>query len=129
MHEPMFWRGGMPTHLVSKPSTYQKWELSEPLPFKYTTWTNDVAAMGWVWYLEALACLRMHAHRRLRESVLKVCQMGQKHGWVWYERYHAGEGDTVKPGGAYGYCDYAAILVRAVLGNPGVFPEAQQIRA
>ena len=82
-----------------------------------------------MWYLEALACLRMHAHRRLRESVLKVCQMGQKHGWVWYERYHAGEGDTVKPGGAYGYCDYAAIPVRAVLGNPGVFPEAQQIRA
>jgi len=128
MHEPMFWRGGMPTHLVTKPSTYEKWEFAEPLPFKYegyVTNTNEVAAMGRTWYLEVLACLRMHEYRRLREAVLKVCQMGQKSGWLWYERYRGGEGNTVKPVGSYGYCEYAAILVRAVLGNPAVFPESK----
>ena len=129
MQEPMFWRGGMPTHLVTKPGAYQQWEHAEPLPFKYTDWTNDVAAMGRVWYLEVLACLRMREHKRLRESVSKVCQMGQKEGWLWYERYHAGEGNTVKPGGSYGYCEYPAILIRAVLGNPSVFPESGRAAA
>lgn len=127
MQEPVFWRGGMPTHLVTKPFAYQPWEHAEPLPFKYTEWTNDVAAMGRVWYLEVLACLKMQEHKRLRESVVKVCQKGQQSGWLWYERYHAGEGDTVKPGGAYGYCEYAAILIRAVVGNPTVFPESSRV--
>jgi len=125
MHEPMFWRGGMPTHLVTKPSTYEKWEFTEPLPFKVTVYTGDVAAMGRVWYLEVLACQRMREYGRLRESVLKVCQMGQKEGGLWHERYYAGEGNTVKPGANYRYCEYAAILVRAVLGNPAVFPESK----
>jgi len=85
-----------------------------------------VAAMGRVWYLEVLACQRMQEHARLRKSVLEVCQMGQKEGWLWYERYHAGEGNTVKPGGAYGYCEYPAILIRAIVGNPAVFPESRR---
>ena len=85
--------------------------------------------MGRVWYLEVLSCLRMQDYGRLRKSVLKVCEMGQKTGWLWYERYHAGEGNTVKPGGAYGYCEYPAILVRAVLSNPAVFPECRHLRS
>lgn len=121
--EPMFWRGGMPTQLVTKPFAYQSWELTEPLPFKFHDYTNDVAAMGRVWYLETLACLRLKDHQRLRESVVKVCQMGQKDGDHWHERYHPGDGDTVKPGGAYGYCEYPAILLRTVLGNPEIFPK------
>ena len=32
----------------------------------------------------------------------------------------------MKPGASYRYCEYAAILVRAVLGNPAVFPESKQ---
>ncbi len=127
--EPAFWRGQMPTHLVTRPEAYEKWEYSEPLPFEYTAFTNDVAAMGRVWYLEALACVRMRAHLRLREGVVKVCRMGQKHDWLWHERYHSSGPDAVKPGGSYGYCEYPAILVRAVLGNPGVFPEARRIHA
>jgi len=123
--EPAFWRGDMPTHSVTRPDTYQPWEFSEPLPFPYTTPTQDVAAMGRVWYLEVLASVRMGAHRRLRDSVVKVCRMGERHGWLWHERYHAAPGNTVKPGGAGGYCEYAAILARAVLGNPKVFPEAR----
>ena len=54
--------------------------------------------------------------------------MGQKHDWLWHERYHAGEGDTVKPSQLRGYCEYPAVLVRAVLGTPDVFPEARSLR-
>lgn len=126
-NEPAFWRGGMPTHSVTKPGTYQAWELSEPLPFAYTTPTQDVAAMGRVWYLETLACLRMKEHRRLRESVVKVCQMGERNNWWWHERYHAAGENAVKPAGAAGYCEYAAVLARTVLGNPAVFPEVRAV--
>lgn len=62
----------------------------------------------------------------LRKSVLEVSQMGRKEGWLWDERYHAGEGNTVKPGGAYGYCEYPAILIRAIVSNPAVFPESRR---
>jgi hypothetical protein len=126
--EKAFWLGDMPTHVVTKPRTYEAWELPEPVPFKHTKTTYDVAAMGRVWHLEALACLRMRDHRRLRESVIKVCQMGRRHGWFWYERYPATWFNRVKPVGTYGYCEYPSILVRVVLGNPGVFPEAKQIQ-
>jgi hypothetical protein len=65
----------------------------------------------------------MKDYQRLRESVEKVCAMGQKEGGYWHERYHPGEGDTVKPGGVYQYCEYPAILLRTVLGNPSIFPK------
>jgi hypothetical protein len=126
--EPAFWRGDLPTFLVTKPATYQKWELSEPLPFAYDAYTHDVAAMGRVWYLEALACLEMKDYRRLRTSVMKVCEAGKKTDWSWYERYHA-QGESVKPVGNARYCEYPAILVRVVLGNPDIFPEAKGLRA
>jgi hypothetical protein len=123
MAQPDFWRGGLPTHLVTKPVTYEKWEFAEPLPFAYADYTHDVSAMGRVWYLEALACMRMKADRRLRESVIKVCEMGRLHDWVWFERYHAAANNTVKPGGHGLYCEYPAILVRVLLTNRKLFPE------
>jgi len=123
LREPMFWRGGMPTQSACMPFNYQPWELNEPLPFEFHEYTNDVAAMGRVWYLETLACLRLKDFGRLRESVVKVCQMGRKSNGLWYERYHPVEGDAVKPGGQYGYCEYPAILLRTVLGNPLIFPK------
>ncbi|MDB6023991.1 MAG: hypothetical protein JWM68_214, partial [Verrucomicrobiales bacterium] len=126
--EKAFWRGDLPTYLVTKPNTYEKWELAEPLPFPYTSFTQDVAAMGRVWYLEALACMQMRDYRRLRESVIKVCEVGKKYDWFWHERYHAAEGNSVKPVGAYRYCEYPAVLVRVVLNNPKVFPEAKYLR-
>jgi hypothetical protein len=125
--QPMFWCGGMPTQLVTKPASYETWEYPEPLPFKLPNPLYDVAAMGRIWYLETLACLRMQEYKRLRESVLKVCQMGKKQDWLWSERYRAERGDTVKPEGPHGYCEYAAILVRTVLGNPSIFPENQHL--
>lgn len=123
--EPAWWRGDMPTHLVTKPSAYEPWEMSEPLPFEHAAPTYDVAAMGRVWHLEVLACRRLGEAQRLRESVARVCRMGQRHDWLWHDRYHAGPDDTVKPGAVNGYCEYAAVLVRAVLGNPDVFPELE----
>lgn len=127
--EKAFWRGDLPTYLVTKPNSYEKWEFAEPLPFPYTGYTHDVAAMGRVWYLEALACVQMRDDRRLRESAIKVCEAGKKTDWFWYERYHAAEGNTVKPAGQFRYCEYPAVLVRVVLGNPKVFPEAKNLRA
>jgi len=117
-----FWHGGMPTQLVARPSSYEPWEYPEALPFEHVNGpVYDVAAMGRMWFLEAAACARMRAWDRLRESVRLVCAVGEKHEWQWYERYHAQSDGTVKPAGPRGYCEYAAILVRVVLGNIDVF--------
>ena len=129
LNEPGFWCGGMPTQLVSKPFTYQKWEYNEPLPFAVGNPLNDVAAMGRVWYLEATACKRMRANERLVESVRKVCRAGLKAGGYWRERYHPQPNGTVVPAGAQKYCEYAAILTRVVFGNRKVslWTQAQDI--
>jgi hypothetical protein len=120
--EKSFWWGGMPTQLVSQPAVYEPWEWPEPLPWEHVNGpVYDVAAMGRVWYLEALACQRVGAWDRLRESVRLVCQSGKAHDWKWYERYHAKPDGTVEPKGPGGYCEYAAILVRVVLGHPEFF--------
>ena len=116
------WHGDMPTQLVSKPYAYREWELMEPLPWKRKSgelW--DVAAMGRVWYLEAMACLQRDAHDRLRESVRQVCEMGKRYDWYWFERYHPLQVWDVYAAGPKGYCEYAAILVRVVLGQPQLF--------
>ena len=60
--------------MVTKPFTYEKWELNEPLPFPIGSRLHDVAAMGRVWYLEATACRRMHANERLVESVRRCAE-------------------------------------------------------
>jgi len=82
--------------------------------------------MGRVWYLEVLACQRMMAHGRLRVSVVKVCQRGIEDGGLWWERYRPklANPDSVEACGKYGYCEYPAILIRAVPQNPVLFPEA-----
>lgn len=122
VRERSLWHGDMPTQLVSMPYGYREWELNEPLPFEKSTGPlYDVAAMGRVWFLEATACLRTGQHDRLRDSVRKVCRMGQRHRWYWYERYHPLQVWDVFPAGPRGYCEYPAILVRVVLGNPDVF--------
>jgi hypothetical protein len=115
MAEPAFWAGGMPTQLVTQPFAYEKWEFSrspdcpaEPL--------NDVAAMGRVWYLEALACQRMKARARLIDSVLKVCRAAQGDGY-WRERYHLKPDGSLSPDGSQKYCEYAAVLARVVFAN------------
>ena len=119
--EKSLWHGGMPTQLVSKPDTYAEWELHEPLPWVLPNPKHDVAAMGRVWWLEVQSCLRMKDFDRLRESVRLVCETGIKHDGWWFERYSARLDGTVKPSGANGYCEYAAILVRAVFGNLNLF--------
>ena len=73
--EPGFWLGDMPTQLVTKPFTYEKWEYNEPIPLQVQP-LKDVAAMGRIWYLEATACERKKDHARLVESVAKGLQGG-----------------------------------------------------
>jgi len=119
LSEPGFWWGDMPTQTVTKPFTYEKWEYNEPVPLQVVP-LNDVAAMGRAWYLEATACRRMHASERLVESVRRVCRAAKADGY-WRERYHPRPDGTVTPAGAQKYCEYAAVLVRVVLGNREVF--------
>lgn len=117
--EPGFWAGDMPTQAVTKPFAYEAWELrrspdcgAEPL--------NDVAAMGRVWYLEAMACQRMKAHARLVESARKVCRAAKADGF-WRERYHLKPNGSISADGSHKYCEYAAVLARVVLGNRELF--------
>ncbi len=119
LSEPGFWLGEMPTQIVTKPFSYEPWEYNEPVPFPVTP-LNDVAAMGRVWYLEVTACQRLRARARLVESVRKVCRAAKNEGY-WRERYHPQRDGTVSPAGAQKYCEYAAVLVRVVLGNREVF--------
>jgi hypothetical protein len=119
MKEPAFWLGGLPTQNVTKPFSYEKWEINVQ-PECAGDALNDVAAMGRVWYLEAVACQRMKAYDRLVESARKVCQAAKADGY-WRERYHPKPDGTVSPDGAQKYCEYAAVLVRTVYGNRDIF--------
>jgi hypothetical protein len=119
MAEPAFWAGAMPTQVVTKPLTYEKWEFSrsadcpgDPL--------NDVAAMGRVGYLEAMACRRMKARARLVDSLLKVCRVAKADGY-WRERYHLKPDGSVSADDSQKYCEYAAVPVRVVSDNRGAF--------
>ena len=113
--DPGFRVGGMPTQTVTRPFAYEPWE-SLPSSDCGVSAFNDVAAMGRVWYLEALACQRMNARARLVESVRQVCQAASPDGY-WRERYHPKRDGTVSADGSLKYCEYAAVLVRVVLGN------------
>jgi hypothetical protein len=116
--EPAFWWGGMPTQLVTRPFSYEKWEEHEKLPFGAPA-LKDVAAMGRVWQLEALACRRMNAKRRLVESTRLVCNAARD--GYWSERYQAQPDGTSVPAGAGKYCEYPAVIVRTVLDNAAWF--------
>ncbi|MBM7564264.1 hypothetical protein [Paenibacillus sacheonensis] len=121
--EERLWRGDMPSQTIAMHYLFREWELHERLPFEGRNMgpLHDVSAMGRVWYLEALSCLRMNDTERLVDSVRLVCRMGERHDWFWYERYQPMQTWDVQPTGAYKYCEYAAILVRLVLGNPALF--------
>jgi len=119
LKEPGFWQGDMPTQTVTRPFSYERWELNESPPCPAPP-LNDVAAMGRVWYLEATACQRMRARERLVESARKVCRAAKPDGY-WRERYHPKPDGSVSPAGAQRYCEYAAVLVRVVFANQDIF--------
>jgi hypothetical protein len=119
LSEPGFWVGGMPTQVVTKPFSYEPWESSPSSDCGVEPF-NDIAAMGRVWYLETLALRRLKARDRLVESVRNVCQAGLPEGF-WRERYHPKPDGTVSADGSRKYCEYAAVLVRVVLGNRDLF--------
>jgi hypothetical protein len=117
--EPAFWWGGMPTQNATKPFGYEVWE-TQAQPECGVDPLNDVAAMGRAWYLEVMACRRMNARDRLIESVRRVCRAAQADGF-WRERYHPKADGSVSADGARKYCEYPAVLVRAVYGNRKLF--------
>lgn len=118
--DPGFWWGGMPTLTVTKPFSYETWEYHEAVPMDVPP-LNDVAAMGRAWYLEALACRRMGAHERLIEGTRRVCAAANADGGYWRERYQPQPDGSTLPARAAKYCEYPAVLLRVVLGNPGDF--------
>jgi len=118
MAEPGFWAGDMPTQVVTKPFSYEQWEIRKS-PDCPGDPVNDVAAMGRVWHLEAMACRRMKARARLADSVRKVSRAA-KDGY-WRERYHVKPDGTVSADGSLKYCEYAAVLARVVFANRALF--------
>ncbi|HTL67262.1 MAG TPA: hypothetical protein VL200_06350 [Lacunisphaera sp.] len=116
--EPGFHLGGVPTQTVTQPTRYEAWEFNEPLPWKVMP-LKDVAAMGRVWYLEAMACVRMKDYERLRQTVRLVIRAADD--GYWRERYLPQPDGTVRPIGAEKYCEYPAVLTRVVLGHPEIF--------
>ncbi len=116
--EKAFWPGSMPTTTATKPNAYEVWE-HEVVPFAGVSVTNDVAAMGRSWYVEALACKRMGATDRLIESARLVASAAK--GGYWRERYHPNDASGVTPAGSEKYCEYPAVFVRVVLENQKVF--------
>jgi hypothetical protein len=113
-----FWAAGIPTYTVTKPFSYEPWELHEKLSFGAPA-TKDVAAMGRVWYLEVQACERMRDTKRLVESARLVCRAARD--GYWRERYQVQRDGKAIPVGADRYCEYAAVLIRTVLGNEDAF--------
>ena len=120
MHESGFWAGDMPTQIVTKPFAYVPWESSRS-PECSVDPLNDVAAMGRVWHLEALACQRMNARARLVDSARKVCRAAKGGGGYWRERYHLKPDGSVSADGSLKYCEYAAVLARVVFSNREIF--------
>ncbi len=117
--EPAFWTGGMPTQLVTRPFAYESWESNRAADCPADP-LNDVAAMGRVWYLEALACRRMKAHARLVDSTRRVCLAAKPDGF-WRERYHPKPDGSVSADGSKKYCEYPAVLARVVFGSRDLF--------
>jgi hypothetical protein len=72
-----------------------------------------------VWYLEYNACIRMRDTQRMIDGARLVCRAA-KDGY-WRERYQVQPNGNVAPVGADKYCEYAAVLIRAVLGSPATF--------
>jgi hypothetical protein len=119
LKEEGFWAGGMPTQVVTKPRAYETWECSQSVECSADP-LNDIAAMGRVWYLEAMACRQRKATERLIESVRRVCRAAQPDGY-WRERYHLKADGSISADGTQKYCEYAAVLVRVVSANRDVF--------
>lgn len=119
--EKNFWWGNFPTQAVTKPYTYREWEFGRKVPFETNGPIYDMAAIGRIWYVEMTACLAMKDYERVKKAVKLVCQMGLKHDGYWFERYHMLQDRRVSPAGPKGYCEYAAILARIVLGNIDLF--------
>ena len=113
-----FWPGDMPTLTTTKPEKYEAWE-HEKVPFDTPPPIHDVASMGRTWYLESLACKRLHASERMVLSARLVAQKAEN--GYWRERYNPSKDGGVEPSGTEKYCEYPAVFIRVVLENKSVF--------
>lgn len=124
--ESAFWWGDMPTLPVTRPFSYEPWELDTPRWLDYrlvplsSLPLSDMACMGRTWYLDALASIEMNDTERLVRSVRLVCAAAKPTGF-WRERYTPATNGTVLPDKAEKYCEYPAVLTRLVLGHPQFF--------
>ena len=106
-HEPLFYYGGMPTGIVTRPETYEDWEFTDPVRL-------DLAAMGRVWYLECWARARMNDGDGIVDTIRRVCRVGRADGYYWRERYVDDGQGGCQGRGASKYCEYPANLVRII---------------
>ncbi len=97
-----FYYAGMPTGICTRPEAYEKWEFT----FEDT---QDLAAMGRVWYAEAWARRNNRDADGLVDGLRRVAEKGRQKGYYWRERYNAQGGY-----GAKTYCEYPANLIRIV---------------
>jgi hypothetical protein len=104
--EPDFIYDGTPTGIATRPETYEDWETSSD--------RHDAAAMGRVWYLEAMARRRMGDAEGLVESLRKVCETGRANNWSWHERYYSKRSGDLGLYRMEWYVEYPACLVRVV---------------
>jgi hypothetical protein len=123
--EASFWHGDMPTRLTTLPFAYEPWELIDEFPPGLEDWepTRDASGIGRIWFVDMLASLKRGDGARVVDAVRKVCRRGEQDGWLWYERYKSLPDGTAESIGPAGYCEYAAILVRIVLGNLELFSD------
>ena len=112
-----FWPGNMPTLSATRPDKYEDWQ-NDAVPFNVPATTHDVASKGRTWYLEVLACKRMHKRHRLLLSAQLVAKM-TKDGYL-RERYNPTKDRGAEPSGNENYCEYAAVDTRIWQGNKAV---------
>jgi hypothetical protein len=120
------WWGDVPTMPITKPFSYEKWEINSLRWLKYkkvpmeAKIMHDASSMGRTWYLDAMASIVMQDWDRLFKSTQLVCAAAKSDGY-WRERYIPQADGTTAPAKARKYCEYPAVLVRVVLGNRKVF--------
>ena len=110
-----FWVGEMPTQIVTRPFTYEPWELHEPLPFPVMSPLHDIAAMGRVGIWRPWPASGNPRGTACRPRCV-TCAAASADGY-WRERYHPQPDGSVRPAGAEKYCEYPAVLVRVAFAN------------
>ncbi len=84
--------GIMPTGVCEKPETYLPWQSMSKYHLRRagggdTGLFKDVAAMGRVWFIEAMTRHKRGDGDGLADTIRRVATLGKAYNWVWWERY------------------------------------------